>query len=744
MPREFSLKPNLPILILIYLVLAAAYNITVGVAEAPDETSHMAHVCHIIEYRALPLQIRDEAHHMGNSAHQPPAYYVLSALLVGWIEPGDYQLRDNPSFDIVPNRVWARQRFYHTGAEAFPYRGTVLAYHLLRAFSTLLGGVTIWAVYRVGQLIAPHRPILGWLAAGLTAFNPQFVFLTASVNNDNMAIAAASLMLLVGLMAWRQPSFRLTVMLGFLIGLTALSKYNALAAAPGAVLALAAPYLRERRWGKALKHVVLASVLAGLVSGWWFVQNWQFYGDPLAQRVAYHALPSVRRYSPWRLSELPEDIVSTFTSSWGRFGWMNITLHPAIYIALAVLCLVALVGVFGAIGHVIRTGQWRREAWRYVPYLALALAGLGVVTFVVRYHLFVPASQGRLFFPALAAFAIFLSLGLTKLAGRWQTVMAVGIIVGLMALSVGSLVFVLQPAYALPDMLSEAQVHPAQPLAAQFGEGIALRGFDISSRALRPNQSFDLTLYWQALRQIDTNYWLLIQVLDSAGRPLAHSTTLPYMGRYATVLWKPGDIFADRYRLTIVPDALPGAAELVVLLDAFGSPSEAQWTLDGQPAGERLRLTTLKIAPETQPVYHPARPLSVRLGEEARLIGYDLSESSVRAGQTISLTLYWQAARSTRRDYHVFVHLICADGKLLAQDDGVPGRGWFPSVIWAGGDVIRDEHMLELPLDVSAGDCVLSVGLYDYDTGERLPAVNAGGQRLAEDRVVLTGFDILP
>jgi hypothetical protein len=743
-PKKHSpVKPNraILILILVYLVLATTYNVTVGVGEAPDEVPHMKYVQHIIKYRTLPLQVPDPSHHLGNEAQQPPAYYALGALLTTWINLDDYQLTLNPAFDITPNRVWGRQRYYHSQAEAFPFQGLVLAYHLLRVFSTVLGAITIGTVYKAARIIAPLRPTVGLLAAGLVAFNPQFVFLTASVNNDNLGMAAASCMLLTGLMAWKQPSLRLTAVMGFLIGLAALSKYNALAIAPGAILALTAPYLRERRWRAAVGHVALVTGLALLISGWWFMQNWQLYGDPLAQQVAFHALGAVRRYSPWKLSELPYNIVSTFTSAWGRFGWMNITLHPAYYIALAVLCLAALVGVLWTATRIFRAGQW--QEWKRIPHVALALAGLGITVFVIRYHLFVPADQGRLFFPGILAFAIFLALGLAELAGQWHTVMTCGVIGGLIALSIGSVVFVLRPAYALPHMLSEAQLHPSHPLAAQFGDGIALRGFDVSPRALRPNQSFDLTLYWQALRPIETNYWLLIQVLDPAGRPLAHSTTLPYLGRYATVLWQPGDLFADHYRLSIVPDAQAGAAELIVLFDSQQSTGEAHWTQAGQPVGDRLSLATLKIEPTAQPVYHPENRASVRLGDAAQWTGYDLAAPPVRAGHTLTMTLYWQALRATQNDYHVFVHLICG-GQLVAQDDSVPGRGWFPSVIWAAGDVMRDEHQLELPPDTPAGACTVSAGLYNFDTGDRLPATDASGQRLTDDRAVLAHLDILP
>lgn len=301
------MKQQRPIslLLLAYVALAVTFNVTVGVGETPDEAAHVVYIRHIIEYRALPLQFRDPAHYVGHEAHQPPAYYALGALLTFWIDPGNYRLQDNPSFDITPGRVWARQRYYHTDAEGFPYRGTVLAYHLLRAFSTVLGAITVWAVWQAARIVAPQRQAVALLAAGLTAFNPQFIFLTASVNNDNLAVAVASLMLLAGLAAWRKPSFRLTVVVGLLIGLAALSKYTALAAAPGALLALGAPYVRQRHWRALMGHLALAGGLAALVSGWWFVQNWWLHGDPLAQHIALHALAGVRRYNPWRLERIP-------------------------------------------------------------------------------------------------------------------------------------------------------------------------------------------------------------------------------------------------------------------------------------------------------------------------------------------------------------------------------------------------------------------------------------------------------
>jgi hypothetical protein len=743
MEHSTWMNSNRVILLLIaaYLVLATAFNITNGIGEAPDEPPHVDYVRYMVEHHALPVQTRDAAQRISNEAHQPPAYYALGALLTGWINTDGEQLEPNPSFDITPGRVWGRQNFYHPPSQAFPYHGLALAYHWLRGLSTVLGAITIWAMYQAARTAAPRQPAVALLAAGLAAFNPQFLFITASVSNDNMAMVAVSLMLLTGLAAWKQTSLRFTLLMGLLIGLSALSKYTSLAAAPGAILMLAAPYIRKRQWHALIRHLTIMGTLALLMAGWWYGRNWQLYGDPLAQRMALHVLASVRRYSPWQLAELPLNVYNTFTSYWGRFGWTQITLHPAIYVALAVLCIAALAGILRATWHGARASGWKR--WDAIPWFGLALSGAGVLGSIILYHLSIPADQGRLLFPGIVPYAIFMALGLVELAGQCKTTLAIGVIAGLIALSIGSIVFVLIPSFELPQMLSEVDLRVTHPLTAQFGNGIALRGFDVSPRALRPGQSFDLTLYWRALRPVETNYWLLIQLLDPSGRPIAHSTTLPYLGRYATVLWRPGDLFADRYRLRVVQDATAGAAELSVLFDAREPSPEAQWALDGQPVGERLSLTTLKIVPPSQPVYHPTYPMSIRFGNAAHLAGYDLLTPSIRAGQSLTVTLYWQVLQPSQPDVHVFLHLICADGQLVAQDDSVPGNGRYPSTLWSAGDSIRDEHTLELPPDVQAQACTLSTGLYDFDAGNRLPAVDAKGQRLAADRAILTNLDLV-
>ena len=51
---------------------------------------------------------------------------------------------------------------------------------------------TLVAIYCLVRIIFPERPGVALGMAGLVAFIPQFLFLSASINNDNLVILIAA------------------------------------------------------------------------------------------------------------------------------------------------------------------------------------------------------------------------------------------------------------------------------------------------------------------------------------------------------------------------------------------------------------------------------------------------------------------------------------------------------------------------------------------------------------------------
>jgi hypothetical protein len=102
---------------------------------------------------------------------------------------------------------------------------------------------------------------------------------------------------------------------------------------------------------------------------------------------------------------------------------------------------------------------------------------------------------------------------------------------------------------------------------------------------------------------------------------------------------------------------------------------------------------------------------------------------SPRPGERLHLTLTWQATRPFERDLKLFVHLLDASDRIVAQVDPLAGSGAGPEGTdyftsqWDPGQLILNDVAITVPLDAPPGPYRLALGLYDGDTLVRLPVV---------------------
>ena len=88
--------------------------------------------------------------------------------------------------------------------------------------------ITIIATAATARQLFPDRPSVALLAAALIAFNPQFIYLSASVNNDSALIALAGCSLYLLARLWRgDRSRRLVLVLGAVVGLAVMASLAA-------------------------------------------------------------------------------------------------------------------------------------------------------------------------------------------------------------------------------------------------------------------------------------------------------------------------------------------------------------------------------------------------------------------------------------------------------------------------------------------------------------------------------------
>ena len=167
---------------------------------------------------------------------------------------------------------------------------------------------------------------------------------------------------------------------------------------------------------------------------------------------------------------------------------------------------------------------------------------------------------------------------------------------------------------------------------------------------------------------------------------------------------------------------------------------------------DHLTLPPIKVVSRRAP--RPAQPLTVRVGDFATLLGYDLSHGAtpqrpatpltVLPGDTLTLTLYFRGEATPAQGYTRFVQLVSADHGLLAQHDSPPRHGSNPTWSWVAGEIIHDPAQLVIPSTAPAGSYTLYTGLYDPATGARVPLTDAQGQPLPDAWLPLTQITLAP
>ena len=105
----------------------------------------------------------------------------------------------------------------------------------------------------------------------------------------------------------------------------------------------------------------------------------------------------------------------------------------------------------------------------------------------------------------------------------------------------------------------------------------------------------------------------------------------------------------------------------------------------------------------------------------------------LEAGDTLLLNVSWHPLQSFGEDLKIFVHLVDTNDRILAQFDGQPLAGEYPTSDWLPGEIIPDTYAVKLPLDAPPGPYRVYLGLYDAVTNNRLPVTGSDAGRAVID-----------
>jgi 4-amino-4-deoxy-L-arabinose transferase-like glycosyltransferase len=787
------------VLLVAHFVLSVITSVIVPPWEAHDEWAHYKFAEYLARERALPpvgVRLTDE--YTFDEATQPPLYYALTALVVALIDTGD-GLRPvvNPFATSGTGEGGVNMAIHDPVQERWPWQGTILALHLARLMSVVIGTLALLSTYGIARLLARAAAqgddpsnLAPLLALAVAAFSPQWLFINSVVTNDVLvaALGGAVLYCAVRLVllsqmpmtapGWWKGQGGAVVGLAVSLGLALLTKYTALALLPVALLALliaAVGDLRRQRrfsWQLAASLSAFAAIVVAL-AGWYFWHNLRLTGmlttrDAYAEASFWQRLSdpgaSVAQGLAWQ--DAPAALAYGFRTFWASFGWGNVEAASWVYGLWTALTLLGLVG-FGV-------WLWRVKSWTVRLAAALMLAQVVCVVALPLYRELLHGEaflRGRYLLPALPAVSVIIGLGLEALSAHWRpmwrTRLAGALIVGLGLLALAVPFLWIAPVYARPPQLTGNAAPLPHSLRARYsaegGDVVEIVGYDLWPPSVAPGQGLAVTVDWRVLRRpaalaaterLDSqgqwaaienaNYVVGLHLVGRDGQSLGSVAHYPGRGNLASSIWQPGDHWRETFWLPVEATRAAGLPALgQVHMALFQQTAQGVVAYlpavdaTGAPLGDTVVFGRVRIGASPDgaaPFIEPAIVFGDPAAPLAGLADYQVT-GEMRPGGRVTVALDWLALAPGQTDLTAFVQVLDADNRWVVGSDGPPDPQ-YPTGLWQVGDRIASQTAVNLPADLPVGDYRLVVGLYDAAADQRMPAF-ASGQRLPSDAAVL-------
>ncbi len=606
-----------------------------------------------------------------------------------------------------------------------------------------IGVITIWAVFLIGRTL--FNPITGLVAAFLLGINMEFIF------HSTFALTE-SLLILLFLLAWftmtralqRPEQVKYWLAAGGLTGLAYLAKGT------GPLIGIcffitATLIYRLRLWRLRAWWGFVASFCLVSLPLWLF--NWLTYGSPLFNATItnyvwmdsatdkYVADPSALPTLTTFLQEKsPEEI-------WSRL-WTGLELMRYYYVRV-----------------LWPTRTLLLDEWFQAGHIDLILVLL-VMVLLVSWRLVWPAIKRHRHMLLLSA----VTVAVFYVLFGWYTAVTPYPVRFLITLVPFLYLLLSAGGVGLADRLFAA---PQLPNWAKFAGGAfifglalwllawsAVTGWLIARDSLRNpfvadaefNEYIDQALRW-----------------TQTGHPVDRSVAVMWGPTHMLPIWKhshqlnllrtPVSAGDTVQKLTTFMAANKVAYVIVdrQMVDRIGQDRAAAWGIH-PVGGSRLEIEdypanwAFGFAGPEMPcqwcVFRrleappPIEPVQYELGQAIQLFGYELLAADFYPGGQVEVTLYWASQQPVTTDYTVFTQLLGPDFQLHGQMDRQPLSGHWPTSRWQPGQKFVDKFVLEVDEAAPPGQYLLLVGLYDVNTGQRLP-VTLDGLRLPDDAIRL-------
>lgn len=349
---------------------------------------------------------------------------------------GDPRIRNEIwgiSYGFTPITSYIISAFFMKIVSLFTVSETALLI-AARFVSVLFSTGTVCFCIGIGQKL--FHGIYAKLFVVSVCLLPQFVFISAYVNNDSMGLFTVAWIIYAILVAEENKwNLKSCIFLGVGIGLCLLSYYNCYGIILVALIYALVSVLRdktiEHKPQFILARIIWVALPALLVAGWWFIRNYVIYDGDLLGMNTSHMYGELYAQEPYKPSNratpyrsgvsLPGMLVhmgwihSTCQSFIGQFDYMSVLLQPYCY------TMMYLVGGIGFLGNFLllkRDTLYRidsKNLFKICMFMMCAIT-IGISVYYSYFNDF--QAQGRYCLPMLLSLNVLIITGWYKLSEK--------------------------------------------------------------------------------------------------------------------------------------------------------------------------------------------------------------------------------------------------------------------------------------------------------------------------------------
>ena len=151
------------------------------------------------------------------------------------------------------------------------------------------------------------------------------------------------------------------------------------------------------------------------------------------------------------------------------------------------------------------------------------------------------------------------------------------------------------------------------------------------------------------------------------------------------------------------------------------------YQLQGAPGHKSIPVFKVRVRGRQKAIPDSQTVINANFANQIVLLGYNLPQRHLIAGEPLLIILHWQALQTMPTDFIMFTRLRDETGKVWGGHDRWPQETYSP-LLWTAGEVVEDGFTVQISSETPPGLYYLDVGFYLVigEAAISLPLVQAG------------------